>query len=244
MASSKTRRLFVYDKTNNLKFLIDTGADISVLPFNVSSKQISQPNFQLAAANGTSISTYGTKFLNVNLGLRRSFPHLFIIASVNRPILGADFLTKFNLLVDLANKQLIDAKTSISITAVSVESVDTPTPLHFTATSKFNSLLSKFPSLTLEPSANSPIRHNVMHHIVTEGQLPFAKPRRLDPKRRKAAKHEFEQGPFRYLSTIVFLCRLSFTYGSKEPGRLATVWRLPWSKFHHSTGSVSDSTFA
>ncbi len=45
---------------------------------------------------------------NHHLGLRRKFQWVFVEAAVQQPILGADFLKHFNLLVDLKHKQLID----------------------------------------------------------------------------------------------------------------------------------------
>ena len=68
----------------------------------------------LGAANATVIHTYGTKLLEVTLGLRRSFKHAFTIASVQRPILGADFIEKFGILVDLKGKKIIDSETLIT----------------------------------------------------------------------------------------------------------------------------------
>lgn len=68
-------------------------------------------NFKLSAANGTIIDTFGLKILEIDFNLRRKFVHSFMIASVNRPIIGADFLSKFGLLVDLKNKRLVDSQT-------------------------------------------------------------------------------------------------------------------------------------
>lgn len=99
-----SRRLFIHDTTNNLYFLIDTGADLSVLPRQNFKHLIPDQHPRLTAANGSNIQTYGEKFLSVNLGLRRNFPHLFTIAAVNRPIIGADFLSKFGILVDLGRR--------------------------------------------------------------------------------------------------------------------------------------------
>ncbi len=50
-----------------------------------------------------------------DLGLRRTFCWAFVIADVGRPILGADFLHHFNLLVDLTNSQLLDNVTQLHI---------------------------------------------------------------------------------------------------------------------------------
>lgn len=51
-------RLFISDKGTATQFLIDTGADVSVVPPTHSEKK--SPNkLELFAANGTRIQTYG-----------------------------------------------------------------------------------------------------------------------------------------------------------------------------------------
>lgn len=165
---------------------------MSVLPYHPSENINKNTNFKLSAANGSNIHTYGTKLLEINLGLRRVFVHRFLVASVDRPILGADFLTKFKLLVDLPNKCLIDDTTKLIVNA-ECASVDTPSPRHYAVENHFGSLLIRdFPSLLEAPNFNFPVKHKVVHKIVTEGQLPFCKPRRLDSEKHKAARLEFE----------------------------------------------------
>ncbi|MGR0227437.1 hypothetical protein, partial [Klebsiella pneumoniae] len=75
-----------------IQFLVDSGADVSIIPPQAKSKIIKMSDFKLYAANGTEIPTFGVHVLNINLGLRRDFRWPFIIAKVNRGILGADFL--------------------------------------------------------------------------------------------------------------------------------------------------------
>lgn len=53
------------------------------------------------------------KLLELNLGLHRDFSHIFIITNVTKPIIGADFLVKFDLLPDLKNQKLLDRVTNI-----------------------------------------------------------------------------------------------------------------------------------
>lgn len=77
-----TRRLFIYDKENKLHFLVDSGADISVLPSSKFRSCKRRSDIILTAANGSNIHTYGKKMLNVNLGLRREFPFVFTIANI------------------------------------------------------------------------------------------------------------------------------------------------------------------
>lgn len=174
-------------------FLIDTGADLSVIPYKFLTliPNTEDSKILLSAANGTNIKTFGTKILKLNLGLRRDFIHNFIIAKVNCPILGADFLKRFGLLVDIKNKKLIDPKTTLSINTISGKAVS-PTPRITTLKSDYGKILQKFPDLTKPTNYFNEVKHTVVHHILTKGPLPFAHPRRLDPIRHKAAKQEFE----------------------------------------------------
>lgn len=62
---------------------------------------------QMDTANATPICTYGTRYVEVCFGGGR-FGWDFIMAAVSTPLLGADFLCAFNLLVDVNNCHLID----------------------------------------------------------------------------------------------------------------------------------------
>lgn len=188
------RRLSVFDPISKLFFLIDTGADVSVLPKSVhNSSFLLQPQCHLTAANGSDIPVFGTKILKLSLGLRREFTHLFLVADVNQPILGSDFLAKFGIIVDMKNKKIIDPRTSVQVTAIAKQD-NSPTPKQFsmTSTAKFSKILNEFPKLTAEPDFTVPVEHKVVHYIETNGRLPCARPRRLDPKRSKIAKAEFD----------------------------------------------------
>ena len=75
-------------------FLVDTGADVSVLPSKFQ-KHAAPFNVELKAANGTSIKTYGCLTADVNIQrLRRDFRWKFVVADVTSPILGANFLDR------------------------------------------------------------------------------------------------------------------------------------------------------
>ena len=51
-----------------------------------------QQELTLQAANSTSITTYGSRSLTLDLGLRCTFRWIFVNADVAMPILHADFL--------------------------------------------------------------------------------------------------------------------------------------------------------
>ncbi|GFT97081.1 hypothetical protein TNCV_177071 [Trichonephila clavipes] len=101
-------RLFVKDRETGCQFLVDSGADVSILPWTKTKGECQASQYKLYAANGTEIPTYGLKILTLDLDLRRPFQWLFIIAKVKRGIIGADFLQKFQLLIDLHNRKLMD----------------------------------------------------------------------------------------------------------------------------------------
>ena len=98
--------LLVHDSGTGQRFLVDTGADISVLPASRADRTSRRSTAPLMAANGSAIRTYGAVSRIVVLNGRR-FSHKFVVADVTKPILGADFFTTHKLLIDLAGRRLL-----------------------------------------------------------------------------------------------------------------------------------------
>lgn len=185
-------RLFVKDRNCGKYFLVDSGADLSVIPVEKSQKG-QPPDFNLYAANGSQIKTYGSKLLNIDLGLKRNFEWPFIVADVSKGILGADFLHHYGLLVDLKNKKLIDNTTKLKIVAevTTVDANESVSSLY--ATCQFSKLLENFPDLTKPSIVPKVLKHNVQHYITTSPGPPvYCKAHRLDPHKLKIAKQEFQ----------------------------------------------------
>ncbi len=88
--------------------MIDSGADASASPPNLADCQRLKSGFTLQAVNRTSIKTYGQRMLKLDLGLRRSFPHVFIVADVPHTIIGANFLERFNVSLSVRRRCLTD----------------------------------------------------------------------------------------------------------------------------------------
>ena len=61
---NKSRQFYVRDRITGTKYLIDTGADVSVIPVSKYGKQQTS-DFSLEAANKSVIHTYGQKSLMV-----------------------------------------------------------------------------------------------------------------------------------------------------------------------------------
>ena len=91
---------------------------MSVLPPSPKERLHPRSDLTLQAVNNTPIPTFGTRSLTLNLGLRRTFRWVFILAETSTPILGADFLRHFGLLVDLKNSKLSDSTTSLAVQGV------------------------------------------------------------------------------------------------------------------------------
>ncbi len=106
---------YVRDCSTSLRFLVDTGAEMSIVPPSRADRSSRQGTFCLQAVNGSSITTNGVRSLTLNLGLRRAFTWVFMIADVQQPILGADFLYHFGLLVDLRHSILVDSTTQLQV---------------------------------------------------------------------------------------------------------------------------------
>jgi hypothetical protein len=94
--------LFVRDNISSKLFLVNTGATCSVLPCHAK-EPLSGPN--LVGANGSKINTWGRAEKRVQFGTH-SFGFNFILADVPGPIVGADFLARYHLAVDLAERRL------------------------------------------------------------------------------------------------------------------------------------------
>lgn len=192
VAGQQFTRLFVSDRKSGVRFLVDTGASCSVYPRDANNFKAADTSFTLYAANNTKIPTYGTRRISVDLGFRRVFPWTFVVADVTRPIIGADFLEHFSLLVDMKNKKLIDQLTTFSINAAGApgESLGIKTLVGSTI---WHKILEKYPNLTNPSSINcTPKKHGVTHCILTKGPPVFSKARRLNPEKLKAAKAEIQ----------------------------------------------------
>ena len=193
-ANQKPSHLFhVVDKSSGVRFLVDTGAEVSVIPPSRTERKCPQQDFTLQAVNNTTITTYGRRSLTLDLGLRRTFRWIFIIADVQNPILGADFLRNYSLLVDVSHNRLLDSLTQLKVQGiVSQESSPSPTLPTTQPSTEFEAILSNFPDVIKPHYGNRPIKHDVTHHITTTGPPVSAHPRRLSPEKLKIARQEFE----------------------------------------------------
>ena len=164
-----------------------------VIPPSHIGRRVKPDHLTLQAANGTSIKTYGKQSLTLDLGLRRTFRWVFVIADIHRPILGADFLRHFGLLVDMRHHCLLDGLTHLQVQGITCNTKSpSPSLLPRKSTSTYHKILADFPSLTQPCTSEAPIKHDVTHHIQTNGPPVSARARRLGPDRLQVARQEFD----------------------------------------------------
>ena len=121
---SHSKLLYVADKGHKCRYLIDTGAAVSVLPKSCANGISDADSLPLVAANNSTIHTYGNCKRVVDVGLKREYTWTFIVADVQQPIIGADFLIHYNLLVDLKSRCLRDMRTGTGLAiAASLSSI-------------------------------------------------------------------------------------------------------------------------
>ena len=182
--------LYVKDRNSGRTFLIDTGARVSVFPATGADTRSGNSGPKLEAANGTVIRSYGTR--NITLSLDgRLFNWTFVIANVTQPLLGADFLCSFNLMVDIKGQRLIDTTTFSSV--MLNQTTGQYLGIHSVSMDRtYADILADFPEILTPTFSCSTVRHGVEHFIPTEGPPIHSRARRLPPDKLTIAKEEFK----------------------------------------------------
>lgn len=188
-AGDNDKLLFVEDSASGRRFLVDSGAQRSIVPPSSADALGDGHGPPLDAANGTPIHTFGTRVLTVCFS-GREFTWDFVVASVSVPIIGADFLCAHRLLVDVSSRCLIDA---VSFTSYPCTlGYGRPVLANMLADGDcYQRLLSEFPALTVPTFSAAVAKHGVEHYITTVGPPVFARARRLDGNKLAIAKREF-----------------------------------------------------
>ncbi len=106
-AVSPGQLVYIVDQLSRRRFLVDTGAAFSVFPHSSASPPLGPA---LAGAVGQSIPCWGEQQFQLLLN-GTSFTWQFLLAAVQFPIIGVDFLRHFGLLVDPVGNRLVDRLT-------------------------------------------------------------------------------------------------------------------------------------
>ena len=182
---------YIRDTTSGKQMLVDTGAMMSTFPPSEEDRKHPPSNtIHLVAANGSSITCFGTKTRTISI-MDRSYDWPFLIADVRTPLLGADFLAHHDLLVDVRRKRLCEMGTYRSHQLTTGPG---PPGLCSVDLHEYSCLLQEFPDVfkpELRQQAGVPSKHGVYHHIATTGPPTHCKYRRLPPQKLQDAKRAF-----------------------------------------------------
>ena len=171
VGQNQTRLLYVWDRHSGQRFLVDTGAEVSVFPASNKDQHSQSLETKLTAANGSDISTYGKRTIPLHFNNRR-FKWTFTIAHVSQTLLGADFLQTHSLLVDIKGQRLIDSSDYTSITLRSASTAALHLNSIASADDEFAKLLAEFPDVTQPSFSNPTPKHRVELFIPTQGPPP------------------------------------------------------------------------
>lgn len=182
---------FITDSLSGRKFLVDTGTFRFLFPATAENKTRSWT--RPSNANGSPIPMYGIQTIAIQAA-GRSFTWDFIIADVKTPLLGPDILGHHGLLVDVANRRLLDVTTFCSTplgsnhqyTEISTVRADTP----------YDSLCKEYPDVfrpELRQQPGQPAKHGIFHYIKTTGPPVHSKFRLLSPEKLQAAKQAYSE---------------------------------------------------
>ncbi|GBP12669.1 hypothetical protein EVAR_10317_1 [Eumeta japonica] len=144
-----------------MQFLVDTGSKLCVFPRSAVQQRRTRTAYQWSFANGTTINIYGYVNLELNLSLHRAYPWRFVVADVTKPIIGADFLHFYNLMVDIRNRRLIDNITTLSTSRSDATSSSTISSVKMLlGDTRYDKLLVKFPDITRPSGTLRSLKHN------------------------------------------------------------------------------------
>ena len=178
--------------------MIDSGAHVSLFPssrLNMSKHKADTkigaiPT--LVAANGSTISTFGHKIMTLRL-FNQNYTWDFIIADIQQPLIGADFLGKFRLLVDVAGQRLLNMESFASMPIFPVNTIGT---FSIEKTNPYSYLFDRYKDVfkaELKQNPNLASKHGIYHYISTSGPPTHSRYRRLPPKKLEAAKAAFRE---------------------------------------------------
>jgi cleavage and polyadenylation specificity factor subunit 1 len=179
--------VFLQDQVTKQKFLVDTGASVSVLPHSAGTAATGPP---LSGADGKPIASWGKVTKKLFFGAQ-SFFCSFLLAAVSKPILGVDFLAAHRLLVDPGTRTVLYASTlkPVGDVVAAISSRFVAAVEHIAPAVR--ELLSRFPKIVGDGKGTPRPLHGVSHFIETTGRPVFAKARRLEPDKLKIAEAEF-----------------------------------------------------
>lgn len=201
-ASTSPSAIMLNASLHNKKFqmLVDSGSSYSILPKSfINGFRLTPSSTVCYTANGQRLHFAGESCVPIKIAkLRRNTPFVFLFADVKIPLIGLDFLSNFQLMIDCSTLSIIDKVTGRTIQGA--PTTGTIPNYSFSVKSDVHpvvkSLLEKYPSLLapIQLKDLTPSKSNFYHRIETGDASPVsARARPLAPQKLEAVKREFQE---------------------------------------------------
>uniref|UniRef100_A0A5S6Q5X1 Peptidase A2 domain-containing protein n=1 Tax=Trichuris muris TaxID=70415 RepID=A0A5S6Q5X1_TRIMR len=142
-----SRCIYVADQISGIRFLVDTGASVSVLSCSKLRQSPTAHTLPLQAVNGTPIRSFCRRTLSIQTTTLPTIEWTFHLADAQVALLGADFLHHHGLVVDLRDQTICPENSAMLGQLLAAPKVS--------ATDRFRQLLHQFVK-DCESSSHSP----------------------------------------------------------------------------------------
>jgi transposase InsO family protein len=164
--SQSTATLLFLKSNDGTSYMVDSGSQPNLIPYDSSIDVKSTVPFKLYAANEQPIATYGYRDVTFTID-DSTFTVQFVTGETKCPLLGRDFLNQYqiiiipflNLLFSSHHRKLFRCQTAYSSTV----------NLHIDPKKQIQQLLEQFPELIKEGNQLRKVQHNTVHYINTTG---------------------------------------------------------------------------
>ncbi|BHF72856.1 hypothetical protein SprV_0401592700 [Sparganum proliferum] len=174
------------------RFLVDIGAQTSVVPPTPADRCFPSPGLYLQAANCFSHSHFWQSVPRPEHWPSSVLLPFFVVADVPHAVLGSDFLAESYRLVDCRLSRLLDRKTGLSVNDLTLFTISSNLSVLGTGIAcPCRELLLQHPKITNPQCRSGEVQHDFVHHIRTPDPPVFDRSRRLSPARFQAAKLRF-----------------------------------------------------
>ena len=186
--------MFVKDVNSRTSFLIDPGSQVSILPFD---QLKHNPNrltngLVLTGVSGKKINTFGIDKLKLKFNEENEFIWSFVLAEVDQPIIGIDFIKHFKLGVVPHLNQLTNHNNNSIIKCTMANGNLSSMNVKIDTDDFVSKLLCKYPDLTSTDKHVAP-KHDVYHRIHTIGNPIKCKTRHYGPKMTEIIVKSFKE---------------------------------------------------
>ena len=194
--------LYAFDRTTGRRFLVDSGSAVTLLPAGAVPAHVRatlKPSAKrLFSAGGNSIVNYGQLDCDLDMGFSLPMAATIIVADVQTPILGIDFLGGHELLLDAAHALLVRRRSNEQI-ALEPSFGKRPPNIHAVADDDDNAPGGEF--FRRYPSVLRPIESHTLPRaaefkfkldVRSRGPEAIRAARRLDPDLEREVRDHFD----------------------------------------------------